>query len=408
MRRFFAGLVSVVTVLVLPVSTYALSESQLDFYAQNNILFYDPSAINCDYASLGAFNGTSTEGLSNQQAAFVDTYHDIAATLSIEYGIPWEAVMAQGILESASGTTAFAIERNNFFGIGAFDSDPNKARSFDTPEEGWRGYYENIKNTSVYRSYGVFSGDAITDPYVYIQVIKNAGYATDMNYVAKATPLITAIIARSVENGWESSAELANTHPEMLENAANNASGEGSSAAAKSIAVCSSYAGAGELISGGMTLSDARQFMEPYRSISPRNYGETGAYLSKWRINNVSSCTSDLENCVAFVQYFICEYTSVCMALPDGKDVVRTLLKSGKGFSDNGTTPKVYSIFSTNSPGKNHTGVVLGIDEARGKIIIGEAGCNASFDWTTAHEYELSEYTSGRYVYASTDGLIGF
>ena len=47
-KRVFAVVVSVVMAFILPASTYALSESQLNFFAQNNILFYDPSATSCE------------------------------------------------------------------------------------------------------------------------------------------------------------------------------------------------------------------------------------------------------------------------------------------------------------------------------------------------------------------------
>ena len=405
------GLVAVAVCFLNPLSTYAISEAELFFYGQNNILMFNPDS--CSSASLGAFNGNSTSGLTDVQASFVDTYHDIAATLSVEYGIPWETVVAQGILESASGSSTFAVERNNFFGIGAFDSDPDRAFSYDSIEEGWRGYYENIKKTSTYRNHGVFSGKNITDPYAYAQAIKDAGYATDENYVVKLSPLIAAIEERSSENGWQSSAELAVAYPEMLTNAAANAEGANISSSTSSAIICSSYLGSGELVAGGMTLQEAKEFMEPYRSIWPRNYHEPGGeILETWKIND-TGCTSDLENCVAFVQYFICEYADICMGLPDGRNVVDKLLSSGHGFIDGGTTPKAYAIFSTNGPAPgsssgNHTGVVLGIDLERNKIIIGEAGCSASFDFTNAREYDLSRFTDGVHHYAYTDGLIGF
>ena len=420
MKRFFASLVSVVMALILVTPVSAITEAQLNMFAQNNILFYDPSG--CSSLGVGAFNGESTVGLSDLQASFVDTYHDIAATLSISYGIPWEAVVAQGILESASGTSEFATERNNFFGIGAFDSNPDNAFSYSSPEEGWRGYYENIKKTSTYRDNGAFVGEAITNPYVYIQIIKRAGYATDPDYVEKVSKLISAVEARATANGWQSSAQLASAYPEMLTNAATNAAGAdaGSSASSSELIVCSGYIGSGSLAAGGMTLQEATSFMQQYRSISPRSYHEAGGdILSRWKINNVDNnvatggCSSDLENCVAFVQYFICEYGRVCMGLPDGRNVVSTLLRSGKGFVDGGTVPRVYSIFSTTRPtvaarSGNHTGVILGIDTARGKIVVGEAGCGSSFNFTTAHEYNLSDFTDGSHIYAYTDGLIGF
>ena len=205
----------------------AIKSSDLEIFSQNNILFYDPSAAACNTIAVGAYSGDASAGLSGAQSAFVDNYHDIAEGLSVEYGIPWETVVAQGILESAAGTSRFAVERNNFFGIGAYDSNPNNAFSYDTPEEGWRGYYENIRKTATYRAHGVFSGDTITNPYAYAQAIKDAGYATDPNYVAKLNRLIAAIENRASEKNWMSSAELARKYPEMLENASVNAKGEG-------------------------------------------------------------------------------------------------------------------------------------------------------------------------------------
>lgn len=158
----------------------------------------------------------------DRQAVFIDEWHDIASSLSIEYGIPWETVVAQGILESAAGTSRFAVERNNFFGIGAFDSNPDNAFSYATPEEGWRGYFENIAHvsTKVYCRAGVFRGETIVDPYAYLRAIKAAGYATDPHYVDLVSEIIKSVEARAEKKGWASSKQLAAEHPGMLTNAA--------------------------------------------------------------------------------------------------------------------------------------------------------------------------------------------
>lgn len=173
----------------------------------------------------GGVSGPGAEGLTAEQVAFLEKYHDIAEKLSIEYGIPWETVLAQGMLESGSGTSNFARERNNFFGIGAFDSNPNNAHSYATPEEGWEGYYKNIVKTQTYRQHGVFSGTTVTDPYAYLRAIKDAGYATDPDYVSKNSKFIDSINKYAKGKGWASSAELAQKHPEMLDNADANAQG---------------------------------------------------------------------------------------------------------------------------------------------------------------------------------------
>lgn len=182
-------------------SVGAISPSLLNYFGKNGIYYYNPDGYSSGcFVGLGSYDGIVSAGLSALQSEFVDRYHTIAIQLSSEYGIPWEAVMAQGILESASGTSKFARERNNFFGINAVDSDPNKATSYSTPQEGWKGYYEFIKNNSRYAAAGAFNYK--NDPYGYIQAIKNAGYATDPNYVPKISGLIKAIQNRASEKNW--------------------------------------------------------------------------------------------------------------------------------------------------------------------------------------------------------------
>lgn len=186
------------------VSASAISSETLDFLDKNGIYYYNPYGFsdNC-LPGLSSYDGVATAGLSDLQSAFVDQYHNIAIQLSSEYGIPWEAVVAQGIVESASGTSNFARERNNFFGIGAVDSNPSAAASFSSPAEGWKGYYEFINNNSRYRAAGAFNYP--DDPYGYIAAIKAAGYATSPTYVATVSSVIKAVQNRATEKNWSSS-----------------------------------------------------------------------------------------------------------------------------------------------------------------------------------------------------------
>ena len=248
------------TLLIIPTSAitestnnnapgYTLPSSILDFYDANGIYYYDPKGVTECIVGVGSVSGTASAGLYPYQANFVDQYHDIAESLSIQYGIPWEAVVAQGINESDAGRSNFALNRNNFFGIGAFDSNPDRAHYYDTPMAGWRGYFENIRITATYRAHGVFQNNYspsfspkpssygnpttrnnITNPYEYLQTIWDSGYASSATYYNNIAPLITAIINRAEEKGWKTTAELAIEHPEMLTNAANNSAGSNSPA----------------------------------------------------------------------------------------------------------------------------------------------------------------------------------
>lgn len=245
--KIFAYL-KVFSVIVILFSTFFISEAVLqipahakvelpsgreNLWTENNIVFYnpngstekDPCANIVDPGSGDDGGHTSTE-LSALQESFVKKWHTTAETLSIQYGIPWETVVAQGVVESTSGTSPLAVDKNNFFGIGAYDGCAYTCgKSYPTPMAGWRGYYENIKHTKTYRNHGVFRGNTVTDPYAYLAAIKAAGYATDQNYISTVSKIIGAIKNLSTANGWASSASLAASHPEWAEHAANNAVG---------------------------------------------------------------------------------------------------------------------------------------------------------------------------------------
>lgn len=208
MKKLFAAIL--ISSLLVSSPTHAFSmNSLLDFLSKNGIFYYTPGDnFNC-LPSTGSYDGVASAGLTGLRAAFVDTYQNIASTLGAQYGIPWEAVMAQGILESASGTSHFATERNNFFGIGAVDSNPDNAHYFSSAAEGWRGYFDFIKNNPRYANHGAFNHAG--DPIGYIESVKAAGYATDPNYVSKLVPIIKAIQNRASEKGWAASSELSSS-----------------------------------------------------------------------------------------------------------------------------------------------------------------------------------------------------
>ncbi len=88
MKRLLILLAAVVFAMA-PVTAMAARDD--GFWAETGILFYDPDdmAVVCASMALGQATGSSTAGLSAQQAAFVDQYQGIASALSIQYGIPW-------------------------------------------------------------------------------------------------------------------------------------------------------------------------------------------------------------------------------------------------------------------------------------------------------------------------------
>lgn len=175
------------------------------------------------------------------------------------------------------------------------------------------------------------------------------------------------------------------------------------------VAGSTSNCGGGSLVSGGMTLAEAQQFMLTYKNLS---YTKGNNPITEYRINAANCGGWPLANCVAFSQYFINRYTTKAGPAPNGRLFVEQLLVLG--FTPGYNTPKVYAVF-TRSTGSScpdglpcgHTGVVLGIDETNDKIILGEASCGQGMDSIKASEYKLSIYTNNPdYTYAYTDAFL--
>lgn len=395
-------------------STFAaLTESQLNFYAQNNILFYDPRG--CVQSTSGTVASSPTEAatsghgaLSAAQVGFVNRFHDIAVKNSINYGIPWEAVMAQGILESAAGTSEYATQRNNYFGINAVDSNPDLAYGYATPEKGWEGYYQFIQKNSRYRQNGAFSGAAVTDPYAYIKAIKAAGYATAENYVSAVSAVIDSVKDYANSQGWESSSELSEEYPEWAENAAKNSKGatvpdtdvDTSVLATGMVEFCLGFGG--ELISGGMTLEQAKAFMEAYRSLAIQYKNAPNATVDGMYFG-VHCAEGVFANCSAFSRWFVGKYTNAGDTAQTNGGVYASSLAS-RGFPT-GNVPRPYAVFSSSgNSGFGHTGIILGVDEERGVVVIGEANCGSGIAGIRAREASIASVTG--YTFAYTDGRL--
>ena len=89
------------------------------------------------------------------------------------------ALAKQKALESGFGESPFAKERNNYGGIGAYDSNPDNAFSFKSPEEYMNYYFDMIKK----RFPKAYANRK--DPEKFVQSLKDEGYASDPEYVWK-------------------------------------------------------------------------------------------------------------------------------------------------------------------------------------------------------------------------------
>lgn len=140
-----------------------------------------------------------------------------------QFGIKvYSPIIAQFILESASGTSELATQAHNYSGLkyregrcpsatgvyykvgseqntdGSYTSSSMKWFKFPDMESGIKGYFEFIDTPNYYRLKG------ITDPKTYLELIKAAGYATSLNYVSNLMSVIDKYDLRKYDNEVQS------------------------------------------------------------------------------------------------------------------------------------------------------------------------------------------------------------
>lgn len=78
---------------------------------------------------------SSYSGIKANQSMLYDT-GDAFESVQATYGTNMMILFGIAMNESGSGRSQYAIERNNLFGLGAFDADPDKASKFESIEKG--------------------------------------------------------------------------------------------------------------------------------------------------------------------------------------------------------------------------------------------------------------------------------
>ena len=130
---------------------------------------------------------------------YIETYKEIAIQKMVEYKIPASITLAQGIFESACGTSRLATEANNHFGIKCHKEWQGDIINHDDDElqECFRKY------TEVAESFNDHSQFLITRPRYsklftlnimdyesWARELKAAGYATNPQYADRLIGLI--------------------------------------------------------------------------------------------------------------------------------------------------------------------------------------------------------------------------
>lgn len=124
-------------------------------------------------------------------AQYIERFAPLAVSEMKKFGIPASITLAQGILESASGTSKLAVTANNHFGMKCFSKKCRKGHcvnatddthkdfflKFDSPWGSWRKHSELLSNAH-YKSLHNYGKDYKKWAYG----LKNKRYATSRTY----------------------------------------------------------------------------------------------------------------------------------------------------------------------------------------------------------------------------------
>lgn len=129
---------------------------------------------------------------------YIDKYRDMAIEQQRKHRVPAAITIAQGILESAAGTSELATKANNHFGIKCTSDWEGKTYTYDDdrPNECFRSYgdvsysYEDHSLFLLRKRYESLFALPIGDYKAWAYGLKNCGYATDPEYPEKLISLI--------------------------------------------------------------------------------------------------------------------------------------------------------------------------------------------------------------------------
>ena len=126
---------------------------------------------------------------SKSEKEYIEQYAGYAMEQMKKYGIPASITLAQGLVESAHGTSKLAIGANNHFGIKGTYNGQYQLANDDLPNEKFRKYdnplqsFEDHSRLLRGRRYQQYVGNLALDDYRgWAKGLKRAGYATAPNY----------------------------------------------------------------------------------------------------------------------------------------------------------------------------------------------------------------------------------
>ena len=151
----------------------------------------------------------TTSLVAQDRVAYIQRYKNIDIREMERTGVPASIKLAQGLLESAAGTSTLAKKANNHFGIkcGADwkgrtiyrkddDYDDNGIlqescfRAYKSAEESYIAHSEFLRDPRKEHRYGILFQYKVTDYRRWARGLKKSGYATSATYDEKLISII--------------------------------------------------------------------------------------------------------------------------------------------------------------------------------------------------------------------------
>ena len=126
-------------------SLYDGSYTKEEFIEWVNNYGYNKLLKNGDYTIPGGGVISVQQGLEKNLLPYAETFYDMAT----ERGLDPTFVFSIGCLESGYGTSWNAVNKGNLFGMGAFDSNPSNAYSYDNIPRAIEHVCDNLVNNYV-------------------------------------------------------------------------------------------------------------------------------------------------------------------------------------------------------------------------------------------------------------------
>lgn len=141
--------------------------------------------------------------------AFINRFRKTAEQESEKYGIPAAIKLAQGILESRSGTSSLAVNDNNYFGVKCHEKSCSKGHcvkkkegffiSYESAWQSFRGHSKRLYDNERYKPCFKINK---ANYKAWCKCLKKSGYAEDPNYADKLIYLIELYKLHTIDLGY--------------------------------------------------------------------------------------------------------------------------------------------------------------------------------------------------------------